>query len=60
MSPRDLADAFVKHCEEGFQSEHHWLAWRKKHAKEIAALPIPLRNRVEAAHLNATAKEFSR
>jgi hypothetical protein len=47
-------------CRRGFSNEFEWFAWRKKHAKEIEALPLNLRNEVMLAWDQSTAKEFSR
>lgn len=60
MTPLELAASFIARTEAGFDNEHEWLNWRKKHAAEIAALPIALRNKVMISWGNASAKEFSK
>lgn len=54
------ARMLIAACKGGFRNEHHWMAWRKKHAKEIEALPLDLRNLVCIAWDQATAREYSR
>lgn len=56
----DIAAQFIARCRAGFTNEFQHAAWLKKHAKEIAALPIEEREKVLFEHEQATAKEFSK
>jgi len=59
MTPRELAAQLTAICHKGFDNEHHWAAWLKKHKPELDKLPIPLRNQVLNAWDQATIPEFS-
>jgi hypothetical protein len=50
----------MSRCEGGFENEHEWRNWWKKHASEIRQLPPTMGNRVARAWDQASAKEFSR
>lgn len=60
MTPRELANQLSAICHAGFDNEHHWAAWLKKHQPEIDRLPVPLKRQVMLAYDNASAVEFSR
>jgi hypothetical protein len=56
LAQNALAAQLCAVCRKGFDSEHHWLAWRRKHNAEIEALPLDLRNRILIAWDNAGPK----
>lgn len=58
-TPNEIAAQMIARCAAGFQNEHHWKGWLRKHLVEIKALPVPLRKQVMVAHEQATAIAFS-
>lgn len=58
MTPREIADAYIAKCREGFTNEHSHKNWRTHREATIQALPVALRKAVILEWEQATAKVF--
>jgi len=60
MAAERRAAQFLGQCRQGFENEHHWHRWLRKHQMEISALPYNLKAAVLMAWEQSGPKEISR